>query len=81
MCAPSWGDRPECKIHLEKRKNVGAHTLRHTMEEFAMYFSRYFMKNKPWIPRAGARGGKGFLSLKFEYNALHDPQTNEPCSI
>jgi len=40
-----------------------------------------FMKNKPWIPRAGARGGKGFLSLRIQYNALHDTQTNEPCGI
>ena len=28
------------------------------------YIELLFMKNKPWIPRAEARGGKGFLSLE-----------------
>jgi hypothetical protein len=40
-----------------------------------------FMKSPPWIPRAGARGGKGDLALRMEYNRPHEPQTDEPCGV
>ncbi|MFZ5995486.1 MAG: hypothetical protein ACOYU4_10935, partial [Thermodesulfobacteriota bacterium] len=40
-----------------------------------------FMKEQPWIPRAGARGGKGYLCLRVWYSMLHDYKANEPCGL
>jgi len=40
-----------------------------------------FMKKQPWIPRAGARGGKGYLCLRVWYSMLHDYKANEPCGL